>query len=92
MRPAGRRCATFLSENFNQGSVAFRGNGSDMLAQRAQELAVGDGSLERRRELAVSPLNSVNGPGECRVVMIVTGFASCVVCGLTRPLRHRWVG
>jgi hypothetical protein len=37
----------FLLEYFDQGSVALRGHGSDMLAQRAQELAVGDGALKR---------------------------------------------
>jgi hypothetical protein len=68
-----------LPKHFDQGSVSFGGYGSDMLAQRAQEIAIGDGSLERRRQLGVSPLSSMNRPGERWVVMIFTGFVSCVV-------------
>jgi hypothetical protein len=69
----------FLSENFDQGSVALCGYGSDMLAQRAKEIAIGDGSFERRRELGVSPLSSMNRPGECSVIMIFARVVSCAV-------------
>ena len=37
----------FLLENYDPGSIAICGHGSDMLAQRAQELAVGDSALKR---------------------------------------------
>lgn len=73
------RWMAFLPEHVDQGRVSFGSYGRDMLAQGAQEVSVGDGLLEWRRELGVSPLSSMNGLGKSRVVIVFAGLVSCAV-------------